>query len=123
MSRYYEMNIWVNGVKEDQVENVLRVLKSIFWREGASEALEAWKGVERELLTETEQGGFRFWMVEEGHLYGGEFEDEFAVRVYESLRAVCPEVGMCLEAQRLDELPPHNTYRFGPGSEEENEED
>jgi len=109
MSRSYDMQIRVCGIKEENFESVVNFLEEVWWRGDVADVKDTFENNRDDI---TEPDGISFFMCEQGSLCGGEGEDEFAERVYDGLKEIEPDIRITINAVYLDD-PPMTEYSFG----------
>jgi len=109
MSRSYDMQIRVYGVKEENFESVVNFLEEVWWRGDVAEIKDIFENNRDDI---TKPDGISFFMCEQGILCGGEGEDEFAEKVYIGLTEIEPDIRVKIHAVYLDD-PPSTEYSFG----------
>ena len=109
MSRAYEMEIRVEGIKKDKIDAVLDFLEDAWFDEVADDTrMEIENGI-----CDNPDGTIDFSMRQVGYLCGGEGENEWAERMYKGIREINDaKCKVEVEAVYLED-PPCETYSFG----------
>lgn len=129
MSRAYEMEIRVEGIKKDKIDAVLDFLKDEWFDEVVDDTrMEIENGICDNPDGNIKNGAWYppdgtidFSMRQVGYLCGGEGENEWAKRMYKGIREINDaKCKVEVEAVYLED-PPCETYSFGDDEDDKPE--
>lgn len=103
MSRNYEMDIRVQGIKKEKLQEILNYLENEWFDESIDDVF----------IMDCSNDTVKFSLCQRGYLCGGEMEEDFGARLYGTMKEINGEdFAFELESTFLDD-PPREIYTFG----------